>query len=69
MFGGGEVGVDTEGVGEGTPTKLFGEGPPRKRCFGGGDVGEVTEDGGEARRQRRCLCRCRRRVPKVREVA
>ena len=30
--------------------KLFGEGPPEKRCFGGCDVGEVTEDGGEAPR-------------------
>ena len=48
VFGGGEVGVDAEGVGEGPPTKLFGECPPRKRCFGGGDVGEVTEDGSEA---------------------
>ena len=39
LFGGGEVGADAEGVGEG---------PPRKSCFGRGDVGEVTEDGGEA---------------------
>ena len=49
VFGGGEVGVDAEGNGEGPPAKLFGEGPPKKRCFGGGDVGEVIEDGGEAR--------------------
>ena len=46
VFGGGEVGVDAEGVGEGPPAKLFGEGPPAKRCFGGDNVDEVTEDGG-----------------------
>ena len=30
VFGRGEVGVDAEGDGEGPPTKLFGEGPPKK---------------------------------------
>ena len=49
VFDGGEIGVDAEGDGEGLLAKLFGKGPPEKRCFGGGDVGEVTEDGGEAR--------------------
>jgi hypothetical protein len=29
VFGRGEVGVDAEGDGEGPPTKLFGEGPPK----------------------------------------
>ena len=58
VFGGGEIGVDAKGDGKGPPTKLFGEGPRKKRCFGegppkkssfgGGNVGEVIEDGGEA---------------------
>jgi hypothetical protein len=30
VFGGGEVGVDAECDGEGSPAKLFGEGPPEK---------------------------------------
>ena len=30
VFGGGEVGVDAEGVGEGRHAKLFREGPPKK---------------------------------------
>ena len=42
VFGGGEVGVDAEGVGEGRHAKLFREGPPKKRCFGGGDVGHYS---------------------------
>jgi hypothetical protein len=30
VFGGGEVGVDAKCDGEGSPAKLFGEGPPEK---------------------------------------
>jgi hypothetical protein len=48
VFSGGKVGEVTKGDGEGPPTKLFGECPPRKSCFGGDDVDEVTEDSNKA---------------------
>jgi hypothetical protein len=36
------------GFAEGSPAKLFGEGPPKKSYFGRGDASEVTKDGSKA---------------------